>query len=163
MSDFGKYIFLSLSSLSTSFSLSLHHISHLLSLLIFPFYLKKAVLYIFPSNNRERGLFTSANTNHLSTLKREKKFKRKTFFSSSLLWPKMANLSSADSVVSPFESHLRVWNTSSSGTFSCKEIKRKKCNQKINKIKKKKIQTETETSNKIFKILGPDSNKKNYQ
>lgn len=43
-----------------------------------------------------------------------------TFFSSSLLCPKMANLSSAASFVRPSLVHLRFSNTSSMGMFSCK-------------------------------------------
>ena len=57
--------------------------------------------------------------------KREKnKVKLWTFFSSSLLWPKMTSLSSAASLLRPSLLHLRFSKTSSMGMFSC--IKKKK-------------------------------------
>lgn len=56
-----------------------------------------------------------------------------TFFSSSLLCPKMANLSWAAWLVRPSFVHLRFSNTSSMGIFSCSQP-----NQNCKKISKTK-------------------------
>lgn len=58
-----------------------------------------------------------------SNMKGKKKI---TFFSSSLLWPKMVSLSSAASLLRPSLLHLRFSRTSSMGMFSCTQPKKLK-------------------------------------
>lgn len=73
--------------------------------------------------------------------------KKKTCFSSSLLCPKMVNLSSAASLLRPSLLHLRFSNTSSMGIFSYNHRVRKE------PLHKTKHNRETEPSKKCLKFL----------
>lgn len=68
-----------------------------------------------------------------------------TFFSSSLLWPKSASLSSAACVVRPSLLHLRLSKTFSVGTFSWKQntISRRTSLRKFQEKKKRKFTRST--------------------
>lgn len=75
--------------------------------------------------------------------------KKSTFFSSSLLWPKMASLSSAAWLVRPSLLHLRFSKTSSMGMFSC--IHKHKKNKNKNTQQSKKITKKQQRTKKRVK------------